>query len=154
MWGGRRLSTLGKPLEEQKHYGESWRSRTRGDGRERRGRYARRSVIANGAACGQDDPRCLAPVERGLLGLAKPAGDGASASIKFLDARQHLSVQVHLTPAYAAANPGARSRQCWYVLSAETGERGEEPVISRGSGRASRWMTSAGRSRRGRCPSC
>ncbi len=135
VWGGRRLSTLGKPLEEQKHYGESWEVADLGATAESGGGGgARRSVIANGALAGKTIHAALRQWNEGLLGLAKPAGDGGfPLLIKFLDARQHLSVQVHPTPAYAAANPGAALKtECWYVLSAETGERGEEPVIFKG----------------------
>jgi mannose-6-phosphate isomerase len=42
--------------------------------------------------------------------------------IKYLDAREHLSVQVHPSPAFARANPGAHLKtECWLVLAAEPG---------------------------------
>lgn len=41
---------------------------------------------------------------------------------KLLDAAEHLSVQVHPSPSFAARNPGAHLKsEAWYVLSAEPG---------------------------------
>lgn len=42
--------------------------------------------------------------------------------IKFLDARENLSVQVHPSPAYATLHPMAKLKtECWYILHAEPG---------------------------------
>jgi mannose-6-phosphate isomerase class I len=42
--------------------------------------------------------------------------------VKLLHAREHLSVQVHPSPAYAAAHPEAKLKsESWYVLYAEPG---------------------------------
>lgn len=42
--------------------------------------------------------------------------------VKLLDAAEHLSVQVHPSPAYAAAHPGAhRKSEAWYVLNSAPG---------------------------------
>jgi mannose-6-phosphate isomerase len=64
-----------------------------------------------------------------LLGSASPAREGGfPLLVKFLDAREHLSVQVHPSPAYAAAHAGAHLKtECWYVLDAEP-----ESVIFKG----------------------
>lgn len=135
VWGGRRLGGLGKPLEEGKLFGESWEVADLGATAESGGGGgARRSVIANGAFAGKTIHAALRQWNEGMLGLAQPASDGGfPLLIKFLDARQHLSVQVHPTPAYAAEHSDAALKtECWYVLAAETGERGEEPVIFKG----------------------
>ena len=42
--------------------------------------------------------------------------------VKFLDARQNLSVQVHPSPAYAAKHPEAHLKsEAWYIVDAEPG---------------------------------
>lgn len=135
VWGGRRLGALGKPIGDGKQIGESWEVADLGTTSESgAGGGARRSVIANGALAGKTIHAALRQWNEALLGLAMPAADGGfPLLIKYLDARQHLSVQVHPTPDFAAANPGAALKtECWYVLAAETGERGEEPVIFKG----------------------
>ena len=53
-------------------------------------------------------------------------GAGAEAEhpllVKLLHAKEHLSVQVHPSPAYAASHPEARLKaESWYVLHAEPG---------------------------------
>jgi mannose-6-phosphate isomerase len=42
--------------------------------------------------------------------------------VKLLDAREHLSVQVHPSPAYAGSHPAvAVKHECWYILDAAPG---------------------------------
>ena len=135
VWGGRRLGAMGKPIEDGKLIGESWEVADLGATAESGGGGgARRSVIDNGALAGKTLHAALRQWNEQLLGLAQPAADGGfPLLIKYLDARQHLSVQVHPTPAFADANPGAALKtECWYVLAAEKGERGEDPVIFKG----------------------
>lgn len=54
--------------------------------------------------------------------------------VKFLDAAEHLSVQVHPSPAYAEANPSAHLKtESWFVLDAAPGARiwrGIRPGVS------------------------
>lgn len=135
VWGGRRLAALGKPLPEGALIGESWEVADLGTtAQSGGGGGARRSVIASGPLAGKTIQAAMRQWGDGMLGAAQPAADGGfPLLVKFIDARQHLSVQVHPTHAYALSHPGATLKtECWYVLSAETGERGEEPVIFKG----------------------
>ncbi len=68
-----------------------------------------------------------------LLGGVSATSNGEfPLLVKFLDAREHLSVQVHPSAGYAAAHPGAHLKtECWYVLEAEA-VNGTPPVIFTG----------------------
>jgi mannose-6-phosphate isomerase len=124
VWGGDRLARLGKDVVPGDRVGESWEladlamtSASGGGGGEER------SVIANGPLKGHTIHHAVAMWGRDLLGGAPPAPDNAfPLLVKYLDAREHLSVQVHPSPAYAAAHPGAHLKaECWYVIDAEPG---------------------------------
>lgn len=53
--------------------------------------------------------------------------------VKYLDAREHLSVQVHPSPEYAREHPQAALKtECWFVLRADPLEDGSKPVIYKG----------------------
>lgn len=124
VWGGRRLERYGKALPAGKRIGESWEvadlAATSATGA---GGGAARSVIANGALRGQTLHEAVAAWGTGLLGDARATSDGGfPLLVKFLDARENLSVQVHPSAAYAAAHAGAHLKtECWYVLEAEAG---------------------------------
>lgn len=125
VWGGRRLERLGKSLPEGAMIGESWEladlAGTSTDG----GGDAARSVIANGPMRGvtlADAIRAMGPNLMGVLHLS--ADGGFPLLVKFLDARENLSVQVHPSPAYAKANPGAHLKtESWYIIDAEPGAK-------------------------------
>jgi mannose-6-phosphate isomerase len=125
VWGGRRLESLGKFLPRpDARYGESWEvadmPSTSASGA---GGGAVRSVIADGPLAGRTLQQALADLADALLPrrLLTPAGD-FPLLVKFLDAGENLSVQVHPSPAYAAANPGAHLKtECWYILDADPG---------------------------------
>lgn len=55
--------------------------------------------------------------------------------IKFLDASENLSVQVHPSPEYAASHAGAFLKtECWYIMDAEPGAviyKGLRPDVTR-----------------------
>jgi len=70
-----------------------------------------------------------------ILGLAKPSPEGRfPLLVKFLDAAEHLSVQVHPDAAYAAAVRGAHLKtEAWVVLDAQPGAvlyRGVRPEVT------------------------
>lgn len=135
VWGGRRLEGYGKKLPPGKLIGESWEvadlPATSPSGA---GGGAVRSVIANGPLAGRTLHDALALWGEDLLGQRAP-GEGCPLLVKFLDARENLSVQVHPSPAYAAAHPGAHIKtECWYVLQSEPGSliyKGTRPGITR-----------------------
>jgi mannose-6-phosphate isomerase len=54
--------------------------------------------------------------------LRLSAAGGFPLLVKFLDASENLSVQVHPSPAYAQAHPGAHLKtESWYIVDAEPG---------------------------------
>ena len=133
VWGGRRLERLGKSLPPGEMVGESWEladlSSTSADGG---GGGAARSVIASGEMRGLTIADAVTAAGHNLMGSLRKTGDGGSAGsvggfpllVKFLDARENLSVQVHPSPAYAAAHGGegvALKTETWYVVDAEPG---------------------------------
>lgn len=122
VWGGDALRRFGKPVREGDSIGESWEIADLAGGSESgAGAQPRRSVIDNGALRGQTLHDAIGRWGADLLGDA-PVPDGFPLLVKYLDARQNLSVQVHPSPEYAAAHPGAHLKtECWYVVSAAPG---------------------------------
>ncbi|MEM0983761.1 MAG: type I phosphomannose isomerase catalytic subunit [Planctomycetota bacterium] len=142
VWGATRLAKYGKRLDAGKLYGESWEiadlatTSTSGGGG-----GAALSVVADGPHAGKTINELVRTLGRDLLGDARPfenaSGPAFPLLIKYLDAGQHLSVQVHPSPAYAAAHPDAHLKtESWVVLEAEpaTLPSGEtiDPVIYAG----------------------
>lgn len=163
IWGGRKLaSVLGKPLPEGKTIGESWELYDFPPGViDDSGQWVS-SEIANGPLAGRslhwavgefgpdlygDVPMLGAPsasTRQGRFTDSVPAEtrQGVSAGpgqfpilIKFLDAREDLSLQVHPPKAYADAHPGAYLKtEAWYILESEPGARlyrGLRPGVTR-----------------------
>ncbi|MBK7406368.1 MAG: class I mannose-6-phosphate isomerase [Phycisphaerales bacterium] len=124
VWGGRRLANLGKHLPAGAIVGESWEiadlgSTSAGGG----GGGEARSVIANGPLAGKTLHDAIGLWGPSLLGdVPLSAAGGFPLLVKYLDAREHLSVQVHPSPEYAATHPGAHLKtECWSVLDAAPG---------------------------------
>lgn len=145
VWGGRRLAKLGKNLPASANVGaivgESWEladlAATSASGG---GGAAARSVISNGPLAGKTLHDAMTLWGAGLIGAAKHAATGSSSAafpllIKFLDANENLSVQVHPSPAYAATHPEAHLKtESWYILEAEPGSviyKGIKPGVTR-----------------------
>lgn len=124
VWGGRRLAGFGKTLPEGAMVGESWEfadlSSTSASGG---GGDAAISVIANGPMKGKTVRDAMGVWGEGMMGgVALSAEGGFPLLVKYLDAREHLSVQVHPSPAYAAEHADAHLKtESWYVLEAEDG---------------------------------
>lgn len=125
VWGGRTLEKLGKRLPNPAaSYGESWEladmDSTSASGA---GGGAVRSGIAAGPLKGKSIRDAINLWGDALLprALRTPAS-GFPLLIKFLDAKENLSVQVHPSPEYARAHPGAHLKtECWCILAAEPG---------------------------------
>ncbi|MEM9373829.1 MAG: type I phosphomannose isomerase catalytic subunit [Planctomycetota bacterium] len=124
VWGGRRLESLGKPLPAGEPIGESWEladlgSTTASGG----GGEAARSAIANGPLAGRTLHDAMDAWGAVLMGDAKPTASGDfPLLVKYLDAREHLSVQVHPSPEYAAEHSDAHLKtESWYIVDAEPG---------------------------------
>lgn len=124
VWGGRRLARLGKRVPEGANIGESWEladlSSTSADGG---GGDAARSMIANGPMRGMTLADAIVAEGPNLMGsLRLSAAGGFPLLVKFLDASENLSVQVHPSPTYAKVHPGAHLKtESWYVVDAEPG---------------------------------
>jgi mannose-6-phosphate isomerase len=137
VWGGDRLGAFGKNVARGARVGESWEladlSATSASGG---GGGAAHSVIRNGPLAGRTIRDAVSLWGAGLLGTAKATADGGfPLLVKFLDARENLSVQVHPSPAYAAGHPGANLKtECWYIMAAEPGAvvyKGVKPGVTR-----------------------
>lgn len=134
VWGGRRLERFGKKLPEGKLIGESWEladlASTSVSGG---GGAAARSVIAGGPLAGRTLHDAIGMWRGDLLdGVELSASGGFPLLVKFLDARENLSVQVHPSPAFAAANADCHLKtECWYILDAQPVD-GRPPVIYKG----------------------
>lgn len=94
------------------------------------------STIEAGAFAGRTLREALHEDERAIMGRAHLSQQGRfPLLVKFLDAAEHLSVQVHPTAAFAEARPGAHLKsETWLVLHAEPGARiwrGVRPSVTR-----------------------
>jgi len=125
VWGGRRLESLGKELEPGLNFGESWEladlASTSASGA---GGAEARSRIANGPMRGLTLAEAIAAQGPNLMGslVARDEGGGFPLLLKYLDARESLSVQVHPSPAYARAHPGAALKtESWFIVEADPG---------------------------------
>lgn len=124
VWGGGRLKAMGKPVAPGKAIGESWEVADLGStSASGAGGGAMRSVIASGALNGRTLHDAVEEWGTALLGEALPTPEGNfPLLIKFLDANENLSVQVHPSPSYAAAHPGCHLKtECWYIIDAQPG---------------------------------
>ncbi|MFM7797495.1 MAG: type I phosphomannose isomerase catalytic subunit [Planctomycetota bacterium] len=130
-WGGRSLAQFGKPVPPvpAPPTGESWEiadlappvedgvSRVRGGPFD--GRSLSQLIDAHRAA---------------MLGRSSRPGERFPLLVKYLDAAENLSVQVHPTAAYAARHPGSHLKtEAWFVLHAQPGAliyRGLRPDVT------------------------
>lgn len=114
-WGGRRLNTcLGKALPPGELIGESWEAASLPEGE---------SHVRSGPLKGVTLHELVTRWGTGLLGTAPPAAGRFPLLIKFLDARENLSVQVHPKPAPDGAwRPGIK-HEAWYVVQADPGAK-------------------------------
>ena len=137
MWGGRKIETvLGKPLPADKPIGESWELYDFPPGVVDNSPDWVSAEVANGPLAGRTLHSLVAEFGTELTGNVPLAGQGQfPILIKFLDAREDLSVQVHPPQAYADAHPGAHLKsEAWYVVENDPGARilkGLKPGVTR-----------------------
>jgi mannose-6-phosphate isomerase len=142
IWGGRELETvLGKSLPEGKLVGESWEIYDFPPGVVDKSSDWVSSVVANGSLAGRMLHSVVEEFGGDLHGeVPLLAGGQFPILIKFLDAREDLSLQVHPPRAYAAAHPGAHLKtEAWYVVENKPGAkiyRGLRPGVTREQFRA------------------
>lgn len=120
-WGGRRLAGLGRELPDGVDIGESWDLADLD--------AAATAVtdpvtrVAAGPHAGATLADLIAAHSAALLGAAAPAPGGRfPLLVKHLDAREHLSVQVHPPATVVPRFPGAHLKtESWVVVHAEPG---------------------------------
>lgn len=123
VWGGDRLARFGKDVAPGGTIGESWEiadlASTASSGA---GGGAQRSVIANGPLAGSTLHDAMLAWPNAMLGARHSAAASFPLLVKFLDAAQNLSVQVHPSPAYARAHPDAHLKtEAWFIMDAAPG---------------------------------
>jgi len=124
VWGGRAFASLGRDLPggDDTLIGESWELADLGTtSASGGGGGAERSVIVNGPLAGQTLHAAMEQLGEALTGRLPLTGTGDfPLLVKFLDANDNLSVQVHPSPEYAAAHDDAFLKsEAWYVLDCQ-----------------------------------
>jgi mannose-6-phosphate isomerase len=127
VWGGHRLARLfGKHLPPGETIGESW---------ECADLEAGQSVVARGPAGGRTLHQLIGEWGPLLMGRVHPIDGRFPLLIKFLDAQQVLSIQVHPDAGQARQLGGAvrAKHEAWYILEAAPGAviyRGLRPGVT------------------------
>lgn len=117
LWGGERLVPFKGLPSGPERVGESW---------ELSGVAGSESVVADGPLAGTSLPELIRRYRGALVGEANYARFGAEFPllVKFIDAREDLSIQVHPDDRLAARRHGGRGKtEMWYVVDAEPGAR-------------------------------
>jgi mannose-6-phosphate isomerase class I/mannose-6-phosphate isomerase-like protein (cupin superfamily) len=110
IWGGTRLRKLGKKLNGRRNIGESWELSTHPDGE---------STIAEGKYAGKTLSRYIDIIGKDKLGWKAQAFNRFPLLIKFIDAHESLSIQVHPDDEYAFPNENEYGKnEMWYIVSA------------------------------------
>lgn len=137
VWGGDRLRRFGKSVSSGAMIGESWEladlAATSASGG---GGGAAQSIVMNGRWQGLSLRHVMQQWGSAGAGSLVLGAEGAfPLLVKFLDARENLSVQVHPSAAYAQAHAGAYLKtECWFILDAEPGSviyKGVKPGVTR-----------------------
>ncbi|HEV7299127.1 MAG TPA: type I phosphomannose isomerase catalytic subunit [Tepidisphaeraceae bacterium] len=138
IWGGRKIETvLGKPLPSEKQVGESWEIYDFPPGVVDGSDRWVSAIVINGPLAGKTLHELVTAHGVALTGNVPLVGDHGQFPIliKYLDAREDLSVQVHPPQAYADAHPGAHLKtEAWYVVQNDPGSRllkGLAPGVTR-----------------------
>jgi mannose-6-phosphate isomerase len=116
-WGGRQLAgLLTKPLPGDGPIGEAWVLSDRPDYQSR---------VANGPLKGQTIGQLLDQFPQHMMGTLGPRPGRFPLLLKFLDARELLSVQVHPSDGQTTYLPGGDTgkTEAWVVLEAGPGSR-------------------------------
>ena len=117
IWGGEKIVPYKQIASGQTQVGESW---------ELSGVKGNESVVAGGPEAGTTLPGLIARHGAALLGKAnyERFGEEFPLLIKFIDARQDLSIQVHPNDALAWERHKSKGKtEMWYVVDADKGAR-------------------------------
>ena len=134
LWGGRRLADiLSAPLPDSGPIGEAWVLSDRTD---------HQSLVANGALKGQTLGQVMEQFREELMGKLSSRFRRFPLLLKFLDAHEMLSVQVHPSGSPSALIPedDAPKTEAWVVMEAGKGSQiyaGFNPGTTAGSLRKS-----------------
>ena len=117
LWGGDKIIPYKGVESDEKQVGESW---------EISGVKGNESVVAEGADAGMKLPELIARDKEALLGKKNFERFGMEFPllIKFIDARQDLSIQVHPDDELAWERHESKGKtEMWYVVDADPGSR-------------------------------
>lgn len=117
LWGGERIVPFKRLHSSLTSVGESW---------ELSGVKGNESVVAEGEYKGRSLAELVRQYKGTLVGEDNYArfGDTFPLLVKFIDARQDLSIQVHPNDEMAAREHGSMGKsEMWYVMNAEDGAR-------------------------------
>ena len=127
MWGGQKLATLlNKPIPDGRPIGESWELYDFPPGVVGQSTGWTSAELTNGPLAGKTLHELVQQFGAELHGDVRLVGDQGQFPIliKFLDARDDLSVQVHPPQEYADTHPGAHLKnEAWYVFQHDAGSR-------------------------------
>lgn len=116
LWGGQKIKTvLGKDFGDLANCGETW---------EVSGVEGNVSVVAEGPLAGQDLRALIAQHQGALVGeqVYRKHGDGFPLLIKFIDAAEDLSIQVHPDDELAQQRHHSYGKtEMWYIFQADEG---------------------------------
>lgn len=113
IWGGNKLKTLLKKESTEENIGESWEiSAVKGH----------ESVISNGAYAGKTITELISLLKSEIVGkhIYEKYQNEFPLLIKFIDANDDLSIQVHPDDALAAKKHQSKGKtEMWYVIEAD-----------------------------------
>lgn len=127
IWGGRKIETvLGKRLPPNQMIGESWELYDFPPGVVEGTSGWVSAEVANGPLAGKTLHQLVEQFGHDVYGDVSLVGEHGQFPIliKFLDAREDLSIQVHPDEEYCKGNAGAHLKsEAWYVVQADAGSR-------------------------------
>lgn len=116
IWGGRNFEKFGRKLPEG-IFAESWEISCHPDGV---------SIVANGEFAGIPLPELIKKFGRQLVGNSLSERDVATFPllVKFIDANDKLSIQVHPDDSYALLHENEYGKnETWYIMHANPGSK-------------------------------
>ena len=117
IWGGDKIIPFKKLDSKQENVGESW---------EISGVPDNETIVSDGPFKGRKLNDMVATLKGKLVGAAnyKRFGDEFPLLIKFIDARQDLSIQVHPTDEIAKKQGKERGKtEMWYIMNSDEGAK-------------------------------